>query len=858
MNNIINRVWNRGTMVNIEDLRGSLYQNEQLGHTFVISGVDGDGNVVSLSGIVDGAFLRPDNTTVAISGSASGGKAYVTLPANCYDVPGKCGLTIYLTADSQKTALYAAVVTVTRTSSNTASPGTTASVVDLVNAINAAISQIPATDTAIKAAMAPTYSNTGLYAVGSYAWYNGVLKRCIVPITTAESYTAAHWTDAALGNDLRDLKSALFNLAENEDIAFLADETGKYIKKDGTYGTSSAYRTSDFVEIPECVKSIKAGNYYKLGDTAYHVKFVCTFYEADKTTVAGYIEDNTNNIATGDVPSGAKYLKFNQANDGNASVNSVIGGFWLVPDYVSVMVDSWKTLTVAKSPNLDSNSVDFHNLDANKIYYRTSTANNPSNQPFSNFRGLVVTMRGVSADTADYVFAVPSGSGKEIYYCRSTGVPKSYSEWRKIVTSDTIRNAIGYIGSDTITFTTTKEIKDSTIILAPLTKYLVRVSKYRDGAIRLFPKTDSSEYAQLEPYQNEIVVYNNVNANQYLSAYNKDGTADEIDLSVFELGSVESKIFDVPVKYTVSKNSHNADFTSVTACFLALKDDRSPKIVEIWEGDYDIYQEYQDANVPVNTEDDPIADFPPYCVFIPENTHVVGKGIVRLKWMPTKANNPEITWKQCQAVSPVNVMGSMTLENVEIHCKNGRYCIHNDTIGLAPYAGSVQHFINVKCFKYDNEIDTVTSPGTKPFGTKQTIGFGMGKSMLHVYDDCLFVNYAEGRAFYGHSNIKYNGTNITEQESGEIILNNCIMDTEGIQCVKLGNAGSTQLQIKVRFNNCYFSNRIDLIDESGGGSKPNSFDVTFLNCGDVNVKVGYSGNIYPPKGYRTNITIITE
>lgn len=221
MNNIINRVWNRGTMVNIEDLRGSLYQNEQLGHTFVISGVDGDGNVVSLSGTVDGAFLRPDNTTVAISGSASGGKAYVTLPANCYDVPGKCGLTIYLTADSQKTALYAAVVTVTRTSSDTASPGTTASVVDLVNAINAAISQIPATDTALKAAMAPTYSNTGLYAVGSYAWYNGVLKRCIVPITTAESYTAAHWTDAALGNDLRDLKSAITQSAWIADRAYL-------------------------------------------------------------------------------------------------------------------------------------------------------------------------------------------------------------------------------------------------------------------------------------------------------------------------------------------------------------------------------------------------------------------------------------------------------------------------------------------------------------------------------------------------------------------------------------------------------------------------------------------------------------
>ena len=93
MNNIIKRTWNRETMVTIEGLRGSLYQTEQLGHTFAISGVDGGGNAISLSGTAAGVFLRPDGTDQILSCSVSGGVVYATLPAACYDIPGRFGMT---------------------------------------------------------------------------------------------------------------------------------------------------------------------------------------------------------------------------------------------------------------------------------------------------------------------------------------------------------------------------------------------------------------------------------------------------------------------------------------------------------------------------------------------------------------------------------------------------------------------------------------------------------------------------------------------------------------------------------------------------------------------------------------------
>lgn len=109
MNNIIKRTWNQNRMVEIEDLTGSAFQSESGGHTFEISGVDDSGASVSLSGTVEGRFLRPDNALVTITGTASGGKVSVTLTSTCYAVNGRFSLTIFVTSGGQKTAVYSCV-----------------------------------------------------------------------------------------------------------------------------------------------------------------------------------------------------------------------------------------------------------------------------------------------------------------------------------------------------------------------------------------------------------------------------------------------------------------------------------------------------------------------------------------------------------------------------------------------------------------------------------------------------------------------------------------------------------------------------------------------------------------------------
>lgn len=108
-NNVIKRTWNQNKMVCIEDLSGMAFQSESGGHTFEISGTNDSGTAVSLSGTVEARFLRADNVKVTIAGTISSGKASVTLTSNCYTVAGRFSLTIFVTSNSQKVAVYSAV-----------------------------------------------------------------------------------------------------------------------------------------------------------------------------------------------------------------------------------------------------------------------------------------------------------------------------------------------------------------------------------------------------------------------------------------------------------------------------------------------------------------------------------------------------------------------------------------------------------------------------------------------------------------------------------------------------------------------------------------------------------------------------
>ena len=103
----------------IENLSGYTFSAESYAHRFIISTAEG------FDGAVSARLLRSDNITVFVSGSVSetDGSAIVDLPPECYAVPGRFFLAIYVTAASVKTCVYAGIGTVYRSESDTTIAG---------------------------------------------------------------------------------------------------------------------------------------------------------------------------------------------------------------------------------------------------------------------------------------------------------------------------------------------------------------------------------------------------------------------------------------------------------------------------------------------------------------------------------------------------------------------------------------------------------------------------------------------------------------------------------------------------------------------------------------------------------------
>lgn len=108
MNIIIERTIELNAPLLTEPLPGSLFTTEAKAHQFLI-GCTQSGLPITLSGTVSAKFIREaNNTTVLMSGSISGGKASLILPADCYNISGRFDLTIFVTANNVTTCIYSA------------------------------------------------------------------------------------------------------------------------------------------------------------------------------------------------------------------------------------------------------------------------------------------------------------------------------------------------------------------------------------------------------------------------------------------------------------------------------------------------------------------------------------------------------------------------------------------------------------------------------------------------------------------------------------------------------------------------------------------------------------------------------
>lgn len=252
-------ICNLNQPVNVTYLHGNLFSQDNAGNTINVFVMD-NGEPATIGGTVSANVIRSDGQTVAVSGAIEGNKAYVILPQACYAVPGVVHIIIKLTQNTTITTIAAIVANVYMSTTDAViDPGTVIpSIQALMALIEEAVDSIPTDYTGLLHTIAADYSSSKTYKVGDYAWESGVLKRCIVPITAAETYTAAHWTNAVIGDDLTNLKSALnFYVKESEK-----DFTGETIyntlinSSTNKWSTSNNYQSYIFA-VPEGARSLE-------------------------------------------------------------------------------------------------------------------------------------------------------------------------------------------------------------------------------------------------------------------------------------------------------------------------------------------------------------------------------------------------------------------------------------------------------------------------------------------------------------------------------------------------------------------------------------------------------------------------
>jgi glycerophosphoryl diester phosphodiesterase len=206
--------------ISVQMIQGNLFSADVQGNLIGVEVFD-DGEAATLAGTVSANIIRPDGGTVAASGTFSGNKCSVVLPAAAYAYPGVATIAIKITDSGVVTTLLAAVVTIYRTSTDTiVDPGTIIpSIQSLITQIQTAVASIPADYSSLWTTLAPAYTSlTFPVKAGQHCTNGGVFYRAKQDIATSEEFTSSHWEAANIGNELSSLKSAISADEANEIV----------------------------------------------------------------------------------------------------------------------------------------------------------------------------------------------------------------------------------------------------------------------------------------------------------------------------------------------------------------------------------------------------------------------------------------------------------------------------------------------------------------------------------------------------------------------------------------------------------------------------------------------------------------
>jgi hypothetical protein len=303
----------------------------------------------------------------------------------------------------------------------------------------------------------------------------------------------------------------------------------------------------------------------------------------------------------------------------------------------------------------------------------------------------------------------------------------------------------------------------------------------------------------------------------------------------FKIDELEELIKAGIKTYTVKKDG-TGDFQSFTAALRSLENDETEKILYVYPGVYDIYEELG-GDAYIATIDPSTANWRDVQPVVPWNTSVIGRGNVELRFAPTASQIGST--QMAFLFSPLNISGNCHIENLSVYGTNCRYAIHDESSGRSKYNDTVHTYKNVRARK---------DHGT--YGNAQVFASGLGSRCRWTFESCEFSSDMSGM-WSVHT------TDSVASDSASIIFNNCVFvvdNTENASNIMQFITGPTThaaLENFVAINNCYVGGSV-LLTTDYANQVINKFNVRSVGStikGGITVSENFTDNPYPPKVY---------
>ena len=312
----IARTVNLNQMLVSDELPGSLFEGEVLGHTFAILAKK-DNELQTLTGTITATFdLDTYSATIPLNGSIVNGAAVVTLSSGCY-VPGHFTLTVYCTSNGDTTALWQGKGRI-----KVAGSGAAYDPDDLIpnlQQLTAAIAEMEAATDAANAAaesalgnFAPAFAQAAPKDPGTFVTYSdGKMYYLSDGHAAGDAWADTAKTVTNVGAELTHLKSALITKVAKEAINLV--DTSKSvvgtINYDGNIiSSNTGYKTTDYI-------FCKKGVTYVFTPAA---RFALFFYTDKRVAVDSYMGDYTSDYTF--TPSADRYVRISYAASAESSV----------------------------------------------------------------------------------------------------------------------------------------------------------------------------------------------------------------------------------------------------------------------------------------------------------------------------------------------------------------------------------------------------------------------------------------------------------------------------------------------------------------------------------------------------------